>query len=116
MDSDNLVLTEELATAHQNGVHEQHPAAREDCVISDNVNGTTEKTTEPAGPNENLEYAFKLDDCIANNSSVGDVWEGSSGHLGSNGLTVSKVGGFPICLFGTGGISKPDFKHDVSVI
>jgi hypothetical protein len=79
MDSDNHLLPDGgLEAAHQNGGHQQSPAAGEDGVVSNNLNGSVGNT-------------FKLDDGTTDNLSTGEVEDELKAYVGSNGLPVFKV-------------------------
>nr|ABK95344.1 unknown [Populus trichocarpa] len=61
MDSDyHLFPDDGLETVHQNGVHEQSAAAREDGVVSNNLSGSMGNT-------------FEVDDCTNDNLSTREV-------------------------------------------
>ncbi|KAJ6697841.1 PROTEIN WVD2-LIKE 4 [Salix purpurea] len=80
MDSDNHLLPDGgLEAAHQNGGHQQSPDAGEDCVVSNNLNGSAGDT-------------FKLGDGTTDNLSTGEVEDELKAYVGSNGLSVSKEG------------------------
>ncbi|KAJ6924760.1 protein WVD2-like 5 [Populus alba x Populus x berolinensis] len=80
MDSDNHLLPDGgLEAAHQNGGHQQSPAAGEDGVVSNNLNGSVGNT-------------FKLDDDTTDNLSTGEVEDELKAYVGSNGLPVFKEG------------------------
>ncbi|KAJ6915158.1 protein WVD2-like 5 [Populus alba x Populus x berolinensis] len=80
MDSDNHLLPDGgLEAAHQNGGHQQSPAAGEDGVVSNNLNGSVGNT-------------FKLDDGTTDNLSTGEVEDELKAYVGSNGLPVFKEG------------------------
>uniref|UniRef100_A0A6M2EJY3 TPX2 C-terminal domain-containing protein n=1 Tax=Populus davidiana TaxID=266767 RepID=A0A6M2EJY3_9ROSI len=80
MDSDNHLLPDGgLEAAHQNGGRQQSPAAGEDGVVSNNLNGSVGNT-------------FKLDDGTTDNLSTGEVEDELKAYVGSNGLPVFKEG------------------------
>ncbi|KAJ6743690.1 PROTEIN WVD2-LIKE 4 [Salix viminalis] len=80
MDSDNHLLPDGgLEAAHQNGGHQQSPDAGEDCVVSNNLNGSAGDT-------------FKLGDGTTDNLSTGELEDELKAYVGSNGLSVSKEG------------------------
>ncbi|KAJ6354647.1 hypothetical protein OIU77_005284 [Salix suchowensis] len=80
MDSDNHLFPDDgLETVHQNGVNEQSCTAGEDCVVSDNLSGSTGNT-------------FEVDDCTNDNPSTREVKGELKVYVGSNGLSVSKEG------------------------
>ncbi|XP_061965569.1 protein WVD2-like 5 isoform X1 [Populus nigra] len=80
MDSDNHLLPDGgLEAGHQNGGHQQSPAAGEDGVVSNNLNGSVGNT-------------FKLDDGTTDNLSTGEEEDELKAYVGSNGLPVFKEG------------------------
>ncbi|CAK7353696.1 unnamed protein product [Dovyalis caffra] len=80
MDSENHLLPDDgLEAAHQNGVHQQRPAAGEDGVVSNNLNGSVGNTFNP-------------DDGTTDNLSAGEGEVELKAYVGSNGLSVSKEG------------------------
>ncbi|KAG6770741.1 hypothetical protein POTOM_026432 [Populus tomentosa] len=80
MDSDNHLLPDGgLEAAHQNGGHQRSPAAGEDGVVSNNLNGSVGNT-------------FKLDDGTTDNLSTREVEDELKAYVGSNGLPVFKEG------------------------
>ncbi|GLT85327.1 hypothetical protein SLE2022_035180 [Rubroshorea leprosula] len=83
MDSDNLIVTDGLETAHQNGLNEQYIVSEEENFLPDNANGNIEKAMadDTDLQNGNLESIY-----------AGELKEGSNECAQSNGLTVSMEG------------------------
>lgn len=84
MDSDDLKVAEGDEVALQNGAHKQLVAFGEDGVIADDVNQTITETARPNGDSETVD---KLDE----SGTTGEVMEGESDNVESNGLVVAKV-------------------------
>ncbi|KAH9760655.1 protein WVD2-like 5 [Citrus sinensis] len=85
MDSDDLKVAEGDEVALQNGAHKQLVASGEDGVIADDVNQTITETARPNGDSETVD---KLDE----SGTTGEVMEGESDNVESNGLVVAKTG------------------------
>ncbi|KAL9440036.1 hypothetical protein AB3S75_018823 [Citrus x aurantiifolia] len=85
MDSDDLKMAEGDVVALQNGAHKQLVASGEDGVIADDVNQTITETARPNGDSETVD---KLDE----SGTTGEVMEGESDNVESNGLVVAKTG------------------------
>lgn len=84
MDSDDLKVAEGDEVALQNGAHKQLVASGEDGIIADDVNQTITETARPNGDSETVD---KLDE----SGTTGEVMEGESDNVESNGLVVAKV-------------------------
>lgn len=87
MDSDDLKMAEGDVVALQNGAHKQLVASGEYGVIADDVNQTITETARPNGDSETVD---KLDE----SGTTGEVMEGESDNVESNGLVVAKVQAF----------------------
>ncbi|KAH9799093.1 protein WVD2-like 5 [Citrus sinensis] len=85
MDSDDLKVAEGDEVALQNGAHKQLVASGEDGVIADDVNQTITETARPNGDSETVD---KLDE----SGTTGEVMEGESDNVESNGLVVATTG------------------------
>ncbi|KAL9442987.1 hypothetical protein AB3S75_016361 [Citrus x aurantiifolia] len=85
MDSDDLKVAEGDEVALQNGAHKQLVASGEYGVIADDVNQTITETARPNGDSETVD---KLDE----SGTTGEVMEGESDNVESNGLVVAKTG------------------------
>lgn len=90
MDSDNLIVTDGLEAAHQNGLNKQFIVSEEENFLPDNVN-------------RNIEKAMADDTDLQNGNlesiCTGELKEGSNECGQSNGLTVSTVGSVICILF-----------------
>lgn len=93
MDSDNVLATDGLEVAHQNGSYVQTPAPGGAYEVVENVNVTAGISNETASPNGNAKVVAQLDDGLSNDLSTGKAEEESVDHAESNGLTIAKVGG-----------------------
>lgn len=80
MDSDDLKVADGHEVAHQNGVRKQFVASG----VADDVNQTITVIARPNGDSESVD---KLDE----SGTTGEVREGESDNVESNGLVVAKV-------------------------
>ena len=95
MDSDNVLGTDGLEVAHQNGSFVHIPGPGEDFVVADDVNVANGLSNETTASNGNAKVVVKLDDGLSNNLSTGEAEE--ENHAESNGLTIAEVVVLGLC-------------------
>ncbi|XP_059638588.1 protein WVD2-like 6 isoform X2 [Cornus florida] len=90
MDADKIIPAFVNGTVRENGISGQLPVSGEEDTVLDKVNGVLRSGTENVGLKGNSETVVRLEDCGIISSSTEEVTEGSTAHIKSNDLSVSK--------------------------
>lgn len=91
MDPSNHSPADELVVVHRNGVHKEPYNSGKGGVVSNEIDHNVAEITDTVALNGNVENAVQLGTTSPNDSSSGEIKEGSIDNVDSSSVTISKV-------------------------